>query len=1010
MRQLGFCRSLRLWVLVALAAGMMHQVRAEEALPPDDPTPRALLYADFNDPQKPVAGEGIEVRRADFAPGKIGQGVRCAGTQIVCSGKRLDMRRGSVAFWFQPNAKPGMLFHLSSPGRWIVGSFDSPEKTGDTADTRRKGTIGISVQFGAPMHNDTPEIKNSIASEPFDYAPGEWHHCVWAWSGIAHRIYLDGKLAGEKTFTSPLPPEQGGDLVIGPPWGECDVVLDEFATYNFALSPEEARSAFEATESKPVAPLGRHGPTVTPGWGPGIGKVSVAVDVGNEYATAAATAAAAVLGTRGKTLGREKIALRRGFGEAVIQVGPMTPGTYRVIANARDAAGKVISSVTSGPYELPATPWLHNTAGITDAIQPPWTPIQTEGQTLKVSGREYRLEGGFGLPQQITSLGKPLLARPVALEIQRGGHAVPLERTQVKVTESKPGVARWEGTADGGGVVVRVAGRLEYDGMVLLTLRLAPTKGPIPLDAIRLQTAVSSDRALFMFTSADQTYWWYPYRANTPTEPGVFFDNLKAVPYGSRFLPSVVFSDYDRGLEWFAENPGGWQVDEDKPVQEMIRDGDGDVRLQCHLANKPFTLDRPVEITFGYEATPVKPLPPDWRTLYVHFANLGVKSDLALWWSWPDDEARNARQGTFNICPVDIPAFAKAFEPKRAMGLKIAPFTNAHVLLPCPPDNWDLLNRVLKDETQNDGWTAQPTPGFRDYWAYQINRWLDGDGMDAIYIDESYAFGVSPALLSGGYIREDGTHGPGYNLLGVREQLKRTRQLLIDHRKRPLVWLHTTAIMWPHAWAFGDIASDGEAFMFEKPTDPDWIDEWGNKLLEGNAEAGGGGGPWLLSISRAQKFGLMPLFLNYIRFSGAPEYTKAIRAQHGLLWLLDIIPISASDLPEVPRIRDRFGIAEPDVTFHGYWEQTAATAERDDVKLSYWGRDHSALLIVTNLGKERYSGRIIFDLKKLGLDAAAVTVFDPEVGQVGTLPIEAGRASLTVPAHDFRLLQLAQRP
>ena len=146
---------------------------------------------------------------------------------------------------------------------------------------------------------------------------------------------------------------------------------------------------------------------------------------------------------------------------------------------------------------------------------------------------------------------------------------------------------------------------------------------------------------------------------------------------------------------------------------------------------------------------------------------------------------------------------------------------------------------------------AMPTIG-----SISVNNALSTNTYDGLYIDEPEPF-TSASLLSGGYIKEDGTHGAGYMLLGMREKLKRLRQVMLDNGKRPVIWLHTTAKMYPHAFAFADVASDGESFMFQKPTDPDWIDLWGNGRL---------GLEWLRGLSRSQKFGLTPVFLNYIKF------------------------------------------------------------------------------------------------------------------------------------------------
>jgi hypothetical protein len=62
-----------------------------------------------------------------------------------------------------------------------------------------------------------------------------------------------------------------------------------------------------------------------------------------------------------------------------------------------------------------------------------------------------------------------------------------------------------------------------------------------------------------------------------------------------------------------------------------------------------------------------------------------------------------------------------------------------------------------------------------------------------------------------------------------------------------LVWLPTYGKYIPHVYAFADITSEGEAFMFEKPDPPDWIDVWGNGLLLPPGEVKNGpAGQWLL--------------------------------------------------------------------------------------------------------------------------------------------------------------------
>ena len=203
--------------------------------------------------------------------------------------------------------------------------------------------------------------------------------------------------------------------------------------------------------------------------------------------------------------------------------------------------------------------------------------------------------------------------------------------------------------------------------------------------------------------------------------------------------------------------------------------------------------------------------------------------------------------------------------------------------------------------------------------------------------------------------------------------------------------------------------------MFEKPDAPDWIDVWGAGLFETKGEPGAKGGPWLRSIGAAQKFGFIPIFLDYIKFYNDPKYNAAVRAQVGLLALLDIIPINSTQ-GWFFKAKADFGLPSPETTFHCCFEQREITAARADVQVSYYRRAGRVLGIVTNLGKEPYEGPITIDWKALGLTAertSVVRIDGKEPGQNRTElliePITSGKDGmirLAVPVHDFRVFRL----
>jgi hypothetical protein len=862
-------------------------------------------------------------------------------------------------------------------------------------------------------------------------APGQDLCAVWTWSGVRHQIFLNGKLAATVIAKSPFPREilSAFRILDGPDLAKAPV--HEIAIYNFPFSAEQVTQDLAQFDAKPFQPMAPSVPTLVAQWGPGEKKVYYALDTGNAWADREATCRFVAVNAKGETADLGTGTPRDGFFEAVAPIEKLVAGTWRVKATLTGKAGAK-AEVQSDAWEFPAAPWIGNTLGITDKIQPPWTPIETEGLKLKVWGREYDLTGGFGLPQQITSQGRKWLARPVELKTAFGDKPLAWQKAAVRIDEKKPGRVTWTGTAEAEGAKLTVRGSLEYDGMMLFEVALTPTakRAGVYKDDIRLIMTMPKERALFLNTTTDQGYWWHPFKGWIPETPGLILDNLKQKAGKTTFLFFATFSDHDTGLEWFADNSAGWQIDEAKPCQEVLREPKGEVSFVCRLVNERRVPEEGMRLTFGLDGTPVKPLPSDWRNLYCyHHALAATKTDLAIWYLWSHPTYDTFRPSLMRLRPDDLKGYAAAIRHPTNMDVKMVPFTNQHVLIPAVPDRqgkdegWGAFQNLLEAETENTGWNAVPSRSLRDYWAWNLDQWLKSGGMDGIYIDEANAQTTGLSLLSGaGYLKPDGTHGIGHNTLGMREQLKRVRQLFLDngkvyldHGKQPLIWIPVYGMVMPHAFAFTDIWSEGEAFMFEKPEDPDFVDMWGRNLLDPNVSKDGvPGGPWLLSTCEAQKYGAIPLFLNFVKFFNKPEYLPAMRAQFAVLGLLDMIPINP-ELGWIFKAKQDFGMSVPETTFHRWFEQKEAKTSRSDVVASYYRRDNRILCIVSNLGNDRYDGGIKLDLAALGLKAGqmhASSIDSSKAERLNTeiqredLPFATDGASLklAIPRHDFRMI------
>lgn len=966
---------------------------------------------------------------------------------------KLDLHpyRGSVVIRLTPREPFGSAYIEVYPGPPILkvrcsAVWPKPESGMPT------NQLAVTIRVTPDHLADGNEI------EPFEitvpHQPGQPLHTVWTWSGVEHKFYVNGELKLTHVAKSPFP------AAIHPPVrilnisaAELDKApLGKMAIYNYTLASADVARDFAGTDVAPLVATGVHGPAIIGTWAPAEKRAYAALDSGNDLEMRAASVRFEARDGAGKIHAQTTIVTRRGFAEAVFPVPTLVPGDWQMRAVLLDATGQELASVASLPWNYPTdAPWLGNSLGLTNAVQPPWTPIETEGFAskllwwswphqkggkLKVWGRTYDLTGGFGLPQQIISQDQPWLAAPVSLELTGTNGLIAIEQPNVSLTQAATHVATWTGEARAGAVRIGVRGRIEYDGMVLLTLRLEPAipGARIPLSGIRLNTVMPDQRALFLNTSTDQGYYWYPFNGWVPTQPGVVHDNLKQRAGKSSFLFYATFSDHDTGLEWFADNLAGWQVDETKPVQEVVRETDGSVRWVCHLANQPFTLTAPIEITFGYMATPVKALPADWRSWYCHHDPLkDIKSDLAVWWLWSNSTYDKYRPEIFSLRPDDLEKFTAVVSQSR---VKPAPFLNQHVTLPAWPDNqrpgqgWPWFNNLLQAESENNGSHALPTRGVRDYWAYNLDQWIASGSMQAIYIDEANSKTIGRSLLSGaGYVKPDGTHGFGHNTLGMREQLKRVRQLFIDHGRRPIVWLPIYKAIIPHAYAFVDVGSEGEAFWeaTRKDGGPDFITTWAGNLQQRAVTAkDNGAGAWLLSTSQSQKFGIIPAFLNYLPY-WSTDYDKKLRGQYGMLGLLDIIPL-AIEQAWFFKAKQDFGMDSPATSFHPFYRQLEIKTDHADVVSSYYRRGSRVLAIITNLGTEPYEGAVRFDLKKLGIaageatatrvDAAKPPVYNTQqkrwdgTGDTSVrrepVPWASDGASLAVkiPSHDFQMIEV----
>ncbi|PIX41500.1 MAG: hypothetical protein COY42_22205 [Armatimonadetes bacterium CG_4_10_14_0_8_um_filter_66_14] len=295
-------------------------------------------------------------------------------------------------------------------------------------------------------------------------------------------------------------------------------------------------------------------------------------------------------------------------------------GDYRLCL--QDSARPELRSETR--WSLPQRPaWLGSTAGKFDdnRVLKPWTPLQvTSREPLRVAcwGREYGFASS-GLLGEVRALQKDLLSKPMALRATVQGRPVRFRAEKLRLTKTTRGAVEFKTKQSGGGLEVSCQGRLEFDGFVKLRLRVTGMPAGPSLQQLTLDIPFRREIARLMHHYPKPSVW-------VSVDPKHL--NARAVPaegWTSPFLHHVWVGDEEKGLQWLSETEENWRPADPARALELVPEGRSRV-LRLNLIGKPTKLDRAREYVFAFQASPVKPMPKDYRHWhYAQVASYGLE-------------------------------------------------------------------------------------------------------------------------------------------------------------------------------------------------------------------------------------------------------------------------------------------------------------------------------------------------------------------------------------------------
>lgn len=318
-----------------------------------------------------------------------------------------------------------------------------------------------------------------------------------------------------------------------------------------------------------------------------------------------------------------ELALTRGVsgGPVSWSYADLPPGRYLLVL--RDAAdGALETTVALQPPPLPG--WLGSKAGKYgyDHVPKPWTPLRVVNRSplhIACWGREYGFAGN-GLFGAVTARGERLLAAPVALTAATAQGEVNWQPAVMRLMRQAPGAIEFKTEQSGGDLRLACQGRMEFDGFVKLRLKVSGKSAGTELRNLSLSIPFRREVARLLHHFPKPSVW-------VAVDMKRF--NARAVPaegWASPFLYHVWVGDEQRGLQWLCETDELWRPADRERAIELIPAGDR-MTLRLNLIGKPTKLDQPREYVFAFQASPVKPTPPDYRHWrYAQVGGYGMQS------------------------------------------------------------------------------------------------------------------------------------------------------------------------------------------------------------------------------------------------------------------------------------------------------------------------------------------------------------------------------------------------
>ncbi len=731
-------------------------------------------------------------------------------------------------------------------------------------------------------------------------------------------------------------------------------------------------------------------------------------------------------------------------GECLVEYG--TPDLEAMIPSGKDFTGFQVDFFAGGKkistqeFEYHKFPWKGNLLGKSDTVVPPFTGVSEKDGTVSVLLRDYTLNS-IGLPAQITAKGENILDDGGFSLCAKSGSTIFPAQGVLKIKSRGKTFLETESDWTAGPLTGKAEGHWDQDGMLKFTLTLNPGDA----DALSLKIPLMDAKTPLMHTCGDGAR--INYAGTVPEGMGKIWDSTKIVRIAVRdFVPYLWLGSDEIGLAVFGDNDKGWIRTKGIPEFELFREN-GKLFLRLNLISRKTVLREKRKIVLGFMATPVKPMPADFRrwNAWAHFSG-GVNAGMmkAGYFTYSVNFLGNGLYfGTYDGCAdiypcrQDIEILRKMAEARKT---KIRPteflldwlkkntpddkeraIRKAHLLngfvramgagqenlfyfnargcrFKGTPEGRHYLNEWYKNGAADReimdavAYDLDPRASYRDYAVWWYKKILETGAMDQMYWDDLFLTPNTNLIGTDAYLREDGTVQPSTGIFELRELIRRSAVMMAETGRTPKFMLHMTSTNLAPVLSFGALNFDWEEDLgtidFQDRHPQEYIRAMSHGRQTGNFPV------MLVATSKkTEELFTREQYRHWIRTAAGVMLT------HELRW--------HKEYPEfwntLKRLYD-LGYASDQGKVFNYWEKDCPV-KIDGGRTSSlaWSSQGKAGIMVCDWG-EGGEFRMTFDRKRMGLPDTPSTAADAESGK--KLVIRGNEVHFSLKKHDFIIIEL----